>query len=194
MQTFSIVSRVALQAGVLGLLTLAAPAMAQTARPAAPAAAPAESSEPSTTTAAFGDWVLRCQRVTIADKPARICEVAQSMQVQGQEQPVAQVAIGRLEKANPLRITVALPPAISFPSSVQLFTSGDKPTADLAWSRCLPGGCFAEVTLNDDLVKRLRAATEQGRLTFKDAAGRDVALPLSFKGLGPALDALAKQS
>jgi invasion protein IalB len=57
----------------------------------------------------------------------------------------------------------------------------------------LPAGCFAELELRDDVVKRLRTATERGRITFKDAGERDVVIPLSFKGFGNAFDALAKE-
>jgi hypothetical protein len=43
-------------------------------------------------------------------------------------------------------------------------------------------------------MTRWRGQTDPGQLTFKDAAGRDQSLPLSFRGLAQALDALAKES
>lgn len=46
--------------------------------------------------------------------------------------------------------------------------------------------------MKDDLLQHWRAQTTQGQLRFKDSAGRDVALPFSFRGLAQALDALAK--
>ena len=63
----------------------------------------------------------------------------------------------------------------------------------LAWKRRLPMGCFADVELTDDLIKRLRAPAEGPRLSFMDAAGRDLALPFSLSRLPQALDALAKE-
>jgi len=59
--------------------------------------------------------------------------------------------------------------------------------------RCIPAGCFAEVELKDDLQKKFRAAAEPGKILFKDAADRDVAIPLSFKGFAQAFEALLKQ-
>ena len=54
-------------------------------------------------------------------------------------------------------------------------------------------GCFADVELTDELLKRLRTPVEAPRLGFMDAAGRDLALPFSLSGLPQALDALAKE-
>lgn len=167
-------------------------AQAQQAAPK-PAAAPPVSAEPSATTASFGDWVLRCQRLA-ADKPERACEVSQTMQVQGQSAPVAQFAIGRIGKGAQLRATAVVLPNLSFPSSLLVSVEKDPSSLELTWRRCLPGGCVADLAVSDDQLKRWRTTSERGRLTFKDAAGREIAIPLSFQGLGPALDALAKEA
>jgi invasion protein IalB len=166
------------------------------ASPAAPAAAAPVPSEPGVTTASYGDWVLRCQRVGTAEKPARLCEVSQGMQVQGQAAPIAQVAIGRVPGEAGLRVTALLPASVSFPSSVRVgLEQGDTqaPVLDLAWRRCLPGGCLADGPVTEEGLKRWREAEAPGRLMFKDAGGQEVTIPLSFRGLGPALDALGKE-
>jgi invasion protein IalB len=176
-----------------GLGQAPAPRPGSAATPAAPAPQPIPS-EPSVTTASFGDWTLRCQRVDDNGKTSRICEVAQMMQAQGQQTPIAQVALGRMAAGEPLRITAVMPVSVSFPSSVQI-TLGDKDAKplDLAWKRCIPAGCFAEAVPGDDVLRQWRKASEAGRIVFKDAAGRDLALPLSARGLEPALEALAKE-
>lgn len=171
----------------------AASAPAATAPAAAsPAAAPVPT-EPTTTTASFGDWVLRCQRLGEGEAGPRICEVAQAMQVAGQKTPIAQIAIGRAAAGEPLRVTLVLLPDLSFPSSAQVVGDNNGPVLDLPWRRCLPGGCFADAVAKDELLKRWRGVTEPGRIVVKSASGRDVAIPLSFRGLAPALDALAKE-
>ncbi|WP_407527947.1 invasion associated locus B family protein [Methylobacterium oryzisoli] len=188
----------AVLAAAVALPACLAQAHAQAAKPAAkpdtspsPAPVPAE---PGLTTASFGDWLLRCQRTGEGEKAERVCEVAQSLHVQGQPAPIAQIAIGRIGPA-PLRVTAVLPVTVSFPSAVQVL-AGEKEAApfDLAWRRCQQGGCLADAALSEDVLKRWRGSAEPGRIRFKDAAGREIALPLSMRGLGPALDALAKET
>ncbi|AMB44415.1 invasion associated locus B family protein [Methylobacterium sp. AMS5] len=164
--------------------------------PAAPAAPPPVPSEPGVTTASYGDWVLRCQRLGPPEKTVRLCEVSQGMQVQGQPAPIAQVAIGRVPGETELRMTALLPVAVSFPSTVRVGLDERDVKAsmpDLAWRRCLPGGCLADGAVKEEVLKRWREAEAPGRLLFKDAGGQEMALPLSFRGLGPALDALGKE-
>ena len=175
------------------LITAAAlfaiPAMAQQAQAPKPPAGP----EPTSTTASFGDWVLRCQKLENGTV-TRVCEVAQSLTVQGQAQPIAQIAMGRTSAKERMRLTVVMPVNVSFASAPRV-ALGDKPEQGvaLAWKRCLPMGCFADVELSDGLLKRLRAPVEGPRLAFTDGAGRDLALPFSLSGLPQALDALAKE-
>lgn len=175
---------------------LAQPAPSKPAsQPAAAAPGPAAvPPEPSSTTASFGDWTLRCQRITDAGKTLRVCEVAQVLQAQGQQAPIAQVALGRIANGEPVRVTAVMPVSVTFPSSVQIVMGEkDAKPVELPWRRCLPTGCFAEVAPGDDVLKQWRKGTEAGRILFKDAAGRDLALPLSSRGLDQALEALAKE-
>lgn len=162
--------------------------------------APPVPAEPGATTASYGDWVLRCQR--LAGGSQQICEVGQSMRVQGQTAPVAHLAIGRSPGQDGLRVTVLLPPSVTFPSGVRVGDAGragaeaGKETdhgVDLAWRRCLPGGCVADGPVQEPVLQSWRKAEEAGRIGFRDAEGREVAVPVSFRGLGPALDALARE-
>jgi hypothetical protein len=47
--------------------------------------------------------------------------------------------------------------------------------------------------VSEEAIGTFGAQTEPGRIVFKDAADREVALPLSFRGLAQALAALAKE-
>ncbi len=159
-------------------------------------AKPPVPSEPGVTTASYGDWVLRCQRVGTGEKASRLCEVSQAMQVQGQAAPIAQVAIGRLPGEAELRVTALLPVAVSFPSAVRIGLEEKDAKAsvlDFAWRRCLPGGCLADGPVKEEGLKRWREAETPGRLLFKDANGQEVTIPLSFRGLKAALAALGKE-
>ena len=163
------------------------------AQPKPVATPPAVAPDPSVTTAAYGDWTLRCEAPQ-AGKTLRLCEAAQTVQVRGEAAPIAQIAFGHASSAEPVKLVVVLPVNVTFPSTVTIaIGEGDPQPVQLAWHRCLPVGCFAEATSTADVVRRWRSETGQGKLTFKDGGGRDVVVPVSFRGLAQALDALAKQ-
>jgi invasion protein IalB len=181
--------------GALLFVLGSAAAVAQQQKPPAPSTAPPAAAAPATpmqTTATYGDWTLRCVRQGEAANSPRSCEVVQSLSVRGQQQPIAQVAVGSPAKGDPLRLTVVVPAAISFTPAPHL-KEGETSMLALEWRRCLQTGCFADAPPPADLLQKLRARTEPVQIAFRDAANQDVALPISPRGLGPALDALAKE-
>ena len=168
------------------ILGLVLPVSGEPARPAPPP--PPAAPVPQRTTATFADWTLRCEHPT---GPA-VCEVSQAISADGR--PVAQIAIGRVFRGEPLHLTIAVPPSVTLIQPPRLGGPGkDGPALDLAWRRCLPGACYAEATLPDDAMRQLRARTEQTRITFLDGGGKEAAIPFSPHGLPQALDALARE-
>jgi invasion protein IalB len=182
------------QVTVLGAQTPASRAPAVQAPAAKPGAEPANA---DMTTATFGDWQLRCRVTPAAAGQAaqRSCEVIQSVVLQGQTAPFAQLGFGKLTPSEPLFFTAVVPVNVAIPGNVKLAVDeNDKQPIEASWTRCLPGGCFASIALTDDMLKRLRAQSESGRLMFKNGGGQDLAVPMSFRGLARALDALAKEN
>ncbi len=181
-------------AAILAAPSLSPSAVAQAARMQAPAAAPAPAASaavPQQTTASFADWTLRCTRVGPA--AAKLCEVVQT--ITAQERTVAQIAFGRVDKGQPVHLTVLVPTSVTFGTAPALATmrDGEAAVVDMAWRRCLPGGCVAEGSVSDETMRRIRGTTDPSRITFADGSGRAVALPFSPKGLPQALDALGKE-
>lgn len=188
-------------------------ASAQPARPAparpAPAATPqaagtpaAVPAAPQQTTAVFADWVLRCTRLdaaapatpSAAPAPLKVCEVVQG--IQRDDKPVAQIALGHPGKGTPLQLTVLVPSNVAFGAGPVLLPGKEgeaAPMAELAWRRCLPAGCLADVALSDEALRLLRGWTDAGRIAFQDGTGRTAVMPFSPRGLPQALDALAKE-
>lgn len=192
-------SRSALLAACLAIATVV-PAAAQAPKASAQPANAGASADGSADlmTATYGDWQLRCRNAVpgTANQPAipRTCEVTQSVIIQGQSAPFAQLAFGKPSPNDALFFTTVLPINISFPSAVRIATDEkDTQPVELAWTRCMPGGCFASIAVKDDALKRWRAKDDAGRFSFKNSAGQDVTLPFSFRGLSRALDALAKE-
>ncbi len=186
------------------------PELAQTIQPKIeaqkPAAAPAVPNEPTATTATYGAWVLRCVQMPPQAAPAdgksvrpsgQTCEAAQTVQVQGQPQPIAQVAIGRLPGEKELTLTVLLPVNISLPGQVRLSGNGktgadEKGAFPLVWQRCIGGACVASGKPDATTLAVIRAGTE-GQIRFADATGNLLYIPLSWTGLDQAIVALDKQ-
>jgi invasion protein IalB len=188
-------------AGILGAIVylgLGSLALAQLPKSAAPASAaksesaPPVDAEPNSTSASFGDWALRCQRLGNGAETQRVCEVTQHIRAQDQQNPVAELAIGRLK--NPLRLTVVLPVNVTIANPPSFSTDRKVPELlDLDWRKCLPGGCIADALLKDDVLRRWKTQTSAEHITWTDASGRDLAIELSFRGLTQALDALSRE-
>jgi invasion protein IalB len=180
---------------VVAAALLGGAALAQSQRPAsapAPAAAPPGGvSQPDNTTASYGDWVYRCQQGV----GTRVCEIVQTLQVQGQRGPAALIALGRPVRSEPYKLVVQVPPNVTLGGNAGVRVAlGEKDEGVLAgFQRCLPGGCFAEIGVSEDLLKRWRAASDAGQLRYQDAGNRSVALPFSFRGFTAASDALARE-
>lgn len=107
---------------------------------------------------------------------------------------MAELAIGRLKKADPLRLTVVLPVNVAISNPPRFSADGKTPEPlDFGWRKCMPGGCIADALLRDDVLLRWKTQSSAERITWTDAAGRDLAIGLSFRGLAQALDALSKE-
>jgi invasion protein IalB len=149
-------------------------------------------SAPQQTTATYNDWIVRCE-THAGPPPQKTCEMVQFTKLQGQAGVLTQVAIGRPVRGQPLKIVIQVPIGVWLPAGVKLSSGAKDPVLSASYKRCLPAACFADVEIKDDTIKRFRAASETGKLQFKDANQKDVALPVSFKGFSAAYDALAKE-
>lgn len=158
--------------------------------PAAPPAAGQAAEAPERTSAQFGDWSVNCA----GRAPTRACEMVMAVRDQGRQLGAA-LAMGRVAREAPLRLVAQLPVNIRVSQPVRLVMEGAEPLA-LPFQTCNRLGCFAEIELREDAVRRLRAlpAEQAGRLEWRDAAGQEMALPASFRGFAAAADALARET
>ncbi|MBU8544259.1 MULTISPECIES: invasion associated locus B family protein [Roseomonadaceae] len=190
--------RWALASGLAGLLgaVLLWPLAGPVAQPAgrAPAVAPAAPAAPAAegperTSAQFGDWSVNCT----GRAPARNCEMVMAVR-DPPRQLAAALAIGRIARESPLRLVAQVPVNIRVAQPARLAMEGAEPLA-LPFQTCNRLGCFAEIELREEALRRLRArpADQPGRLEWRDAAGQEVALPISFRGFVAAADALGRE-
>lgn len=119
--------------------------------------------------------------------------MAQVAQVEGRNIPFSRVAVVRPAKDQSVKLIVQVPVNVSFNANVRVQTSDSDAGLAAPFARCVPSGCFAEIEVGEDALRRLRAATGAGKLSFADAGGRNISVPLSFKGFSQAFEALTKE-
>jgi invasion protein IalB len=163
------------------------------AQPAGQAAPPMQGDAPQQTTATYGDWVVQCE--LHSGETVQTCDMAQVQvaQVQGKNTPFSRVAIGKPDKGQPEKLIVQVPINVSFATNVRIQTSDDDPGLATPFATCTPNGCFALFDLKDDILKKLRAGSNAGALSFADSSGHVIKVPISFNGFGQAYEALAKK-
>jgi invasion protein IalB len=142
------------------------------------------------TTATYEDWVVECQ--TTGSPPRQTCDMAQLTLAPGKNAPFSRVAIERPKTGSPLKLVVQVPVNVATTTNVVIRTSDADPGLAAPFTRCAPEGCFAEFIVGDEALKKLRTAVGEGKLSFDDALGRQVVIPLSFKGFSQAYDALSR--
>jgi invasion protein IalB len=168
------------------------PQAAPAPQPSAPPASAAKDDAPQRTTATYDDWVVQCQTAA-GPPPEKQCEMAQVAQLQGKNIPFSRVGIAHPVKGQPVRLVAQVPVNVSFANSARIQIGDTDPGVAAPFARCLPGGCFVEFEIKDDLLKKFRAAPAGGKLTFADGGGHDITVPLSFNGFAVAFDALSKE-
>lgn len=162
------------------------------APPAAHPPAPTANEAPQRTTATYGDWVVQCAANT-SPPPEQTCDMAQVTQLQGKNLPFSRVAVTHPEKDHPVKLIVQVPVNVLFATQVHIQTADADPGFVAPFATCTPNGCFAEFDLKEDMLKKLREATSVGKLSFADAGGHDIVVPISFNGFSQAFEALAKK-
>ena len=132
-----------------------------------------------------------------APPAGKLCEILQIVQNQ-QQQAISVLAIGRAQRSDPLKLVARLPVAVMVNTPARIVFEGSETALSLPFRHCLPQppSCYAEFELKDEaLLKRLRARTadQTARLEWRDPAGGQQGVPVSFRGFGAALDAMAKE-
>lgn len=156
-----------------------------------PALGAAEDEGPTRTSATYDDWVVRCERAEGSSMP-RVCEVAQTLQIGNPQQNLtAQVVFGKLTRDAPLRLVLQLPVGVWLPTGATLTVGDGGKPIPVDFKFCIRA-CIADADLTPQQAAALVSAKGGGSLVFKDRNQTQVSLPISLKGLAPALAARDK--
>ena len=149
---------------------------------------------PQSTTATYDAWQLRCENRG-AEANQELCEVVQVIQIQGQSQPLVQIAVGHPPAGSDLRLVMQLPIGVWIPFAPQFFIDADGTPLAGAFKRCTPAACFADVPLTAAHVASIEVLGDaQGSVIFQMTEGQNATIPISFKGFLPAFRAMEARS
>jgi len=127
--------------------------------------------------------------------PQKACEIVQVVQAQaqGRTAPFSRVTITHPVKTQPVKLVLQVPTNITVSTNVHIQTADADPGITAPFARCAPAGCFADFELKEDMLKKFRATSGNGKITYADVTGHDVVVPLSLSGFSQAFEALAKE-
>ncbi|WP_043838991.1 invasion associated locus B family protein [Muricoccus aerilatus] len=166
----------------------AAPAVPSLSGPpagGAPAALPSTTPRPDRTTASYGDWILRCEMQ--AGLSGRQCEVVHTVLDQ-RGQTLAQLVARRGATAASILLSAQVGTNVTVADPLRLTV--EQAAISLTFRRCFARGCFAEAQPTEAELSSIVPRTEPAKVEFHDGDGQVVSLPVSLRGLTPALNAL----
>jgi invasion protein IalB len=153
----------------LALALSAAPAMAQ-----------------GTVRGEYGDWQMSCD--TPPGASAEQCAIIQNVMAEDQPNVGLSVIVLRTADREARLLRVLAPLGVLLPNGLGLNVDG-KDMGRVAFVRCLPNGCVAEVELDDDLIDVLSKGTSAIFVVFKTPE-EGVGIPVSLEGFSEGFAAL----
>ncbi|MHA6298411.1 invasion associated locus B family protein [Devosia sp. CAU 1758] len=155
--------------GAIGMCLLAAPAMAQ-----------------GTVRAEYGDWQMSCD--TPPGASFEQCAIIQNVLAEDQPNVGLSVIVLRTADREARLLRVLAPLGVLLPNGLGLNVDGTD-LGRVAFVRCLPNGCIAEVELDEDIIKVLSEGTDAIFVVFKTPE-EGVGIPVSLNGFAEGFAAL----
>lgn len=153
---------------------------------------------PSSTTAKYADWAVRCNLVTPQENAdaVNICEMVQIISIatpnkSEASQVLAQIAIGKLPESSIFKIIFQLPSGVYLRQPISLSVN-ENSLLKASYFRCLNGGCFADAELSGEQISTLSSA-KKAEFSFTDGAQRKINIPFSVNGFDAAFGAIQSQ-
>jgi invasion protein IalB len=136
--------------------------------------------------AVHGDWQIRCD--TPPGAQGEQCALMQSVASEDRPNIALTIIILRPAGTSMRLMRVLAPPGVLLPEALGLKID-DVSVGRAGYVRCLPNGCVAEVTMEDDLIKKLREGHTATFIIFLTPE-EGIGFPVSLKGFGEGFDQL----
>ncbi|WEJ35281.1 invasion associated locus B family protein [Devosia sp. SD17-2] len=139
-----------------------------------------------TVRAEYGDWQMSCD--TPPGASFEQCAIIQNVLAEDQPNVGLSVIVLRTADREARLLRVLAPLGVLLPNGLGLNVDGTD-MGRVAFVRCLPNGCIAEVELDDDLIKILSEGTDAIFVVFKTPE-EGVGIPVSLEGFTEGFAAL----
>ncbi|WP_137156536.1 invasion associated locus B family protein [Rhizobium sp. FKL33] len=188
---FRAISRLAATTIVLsGLIAGAGSALAQTATAPATAPKPAQpqqnAQQPGTVKANHGAWSIVCDKPAGANEEQ--CALMQNVIADDRPEVGLSVVILKTADRKAKILRVLAPLGVLLPNGLGLNIDG-KDIGRAYFVRCFTDGCYAEVVLEDNLLKAFRAGKTATFIVFQSPE-EGIGIPVDLAGFGEGYDAL----
>ena len=155
--------------GAIGMSLVVGPALAQ-----------------GTVRAEYGDWQMSCD--TPPGASFEQCAIIQNVLAEDQPNVGLSVIVLRTADREARLLRVLAPLGVLLPNGLGLNVDGTD-LGRVAFVRCLPNGCIAEVELDDEIIKVLSEGTSAIFVVFKTPE-EGVGIPVSLDGFAEGFAAL----
>ncbi len=134
----------------------------------------------------YGDWQIRCETPPGAHNEQ--CALMQSVTAEDRPNVGLTVIVLKTADQKARLMRVVAPLGILLPSGLGLrIDNADVGRAGFV--KCLPNGCIAEITMDDNLINKLRNGHTSTFIIFQSPE-EGIGFPMSLKGFGEGYDHL----
>ena len=128
--------------------------------------------------AQYGDWQMSCD--TPPGASFEQCAIIQNVMAEDQPNVGLSVIVLRTADREARLLRVLAPLGVLLPNGLGLNIDGEN-MGSVAFVRCLPNGCVAEVVLDDSMIEKLSAGTSAIFVVFKTPE-EGIGIPVSLNG------------
>lgn len=139
-----------------------------------------------TVRAEYGDWQMSCD--TPPGASFEQCAIIQNVLAEDQPNVGLSVIVLRTADREARLLRVLAPLGVLLPNGLGLNVDGTD-MGRVAFVRCLPNGCIAEVELDDEIIKVLSEGSDAIFVVFKTPE-EGVGIPVSLDGFSEGFEAL----
>jgi len=133
-----------------------------------------------------GDWQIRCDTPPGAQNEQ--CALIQSVVAEDRSNAGLTVIVLKTADQKSRLMRVVAPLGVLLPSGLGLKLD-NQDVGRAGFVRCLPNGCVAEVVMDENLVKQLRAGQTATFIIFQTPE-EGIGFPMSLKGFAEGFDKL----